>query len=378
MGRFQLLVLPLSCLLLALLFYEYKDSPAAAAAIAKVVAPDAQKRVLQEASDRLAFQKQQRHKNHEHSPAKTLARLEMKLDKLDAGGTIAPAELPEGAIVLKSKTRAPFLITVLDPEVDNMLSAFIFRTRLWDVHVLMALEHAIGNDCATAAAAGAAARTADVGANLGFFSMSMLAMGCDVTSFEMQPEMANLVRLSARFSGASARHRVIEGAVSDVADTVLQRGIGTSGNIGGVGIVHRNAENAPNQLAANRKTADVQTLTLDNVFEGLDASKPLLAMKMDIEGHENNAIKGFAKVLSAGGVRNIVMEFSPVEMGLAQAIAMLELLQSVGFSTIFELDYIQPSVYLQYAPAETPFETYAHRIDTRCGARARASCAMMS
>ena len=226
-------------------------------------------------------------------------------------------------VIAQSRAHSPFSIVVHDHESDTMISKFIVDSGLWDVHVLKALEHFAKDDCANGGEA------LDVGTNLGFFSMALLAMGCSVKGFEMQPRMAELATLSGCINGYSDRYRIKLGAVSNIHDTYLQRVNATGGNLGGVGIVKDGG-------------VSVRASRLDRM---LDLNTIISVMKLDIEGHEDKALYGMSDLLGRKLVKCIIMEFSPNVMGVEAAQKMLLYLHDFGFKEIHEINHMQPDDY---------------------------------
>jgi FkbM family methyltransferase len=225
-------------------------------------------------------------------------------------------------VIAQSRAQSPFSIVVHDHLSDTMISKFIVDHGLWDVHVLKALEHFAGDDCAKGGDA------LDVGTNLGFFSMAMLAMGCSVKGFEMQPRMAELATLSGCINGYSDRYHLRLGAVSDVHGAELQRVNASGGNLGAVGIVE-----------------DGISVTASRLDMVLDHNTEISVMKLDVEGHEDKALYGMSDLFERKSIKCIIMEFTPNVMGEEAAEKMLLYLHDFGFQEIYELDHMQPDEY---------------------------------
>jgi hypothetical protein len=136
--------------------------------------------------------------------------------------------------VTKTAAREPFFVCHLDPKVDTVISASLQSTGLWDVHVLRALEETIGNKCRENNTL-----TLDVGTNLGCFTNAMLALGCRVRGFEMQPSALSLVQTSACFNKFTHRLELTLGAVSDKAGRLKMIDV-HGGNLGRVFILKEN------------------------------------------------------------------------------------------------------------------------------------------
>jgi len=210
-----------------------------------------------------------------------------------------------------------------------MLSTSISTTGLWDVNVLRLLEHIAIPACSRPGGA----LVVDVGTNLGFFTNALLAMGCDVVGFEMQPEHAARVKRSARINEAKSRLSMHVGAVSDTGGAELKR-IGSTN-----GMILKNGFNTPEEA---RGAATTKTMTLDAVL--LPKGRHIEVMKVDIEGHEPQGLRGATQLLERGLVKNIVMEFSPMVFGLNEGQRMLAFLHS-HFNYISEAHYLADRDY---------------------------------
>lgn len=226
-------------------------------------------------------------------------------------------------VIARSRAQSPFFIVVHDHEQDTMISKTIVDSGLWDVHVLKALEHIAKDACVKGGEA------LDVGTNLGFFSMALLAMGCNVRGFEIQPRMVELAILSACINGYADRFQLKLGAVSDVHDAYLLRNNATSGNLGGIGIVKEGG------ISATGFRLDMMG----------DLNSTISVMKLDVEGYEDKALYGMAGLFRRKLIKSIIMEFSPNVMGVEAAEKMLQYLHAFGFREIYEIDYMRPDEY---------------------------------
>ena len=239
-------------------------------------------------------------------------------------------ELGKSIMISKTAARAPFLLVHADPESDTVISAAIRSHGLWDVHVLRAVEQVIGTKCVNRTYT-----TLDVGSNIGFFTLAMLAMGCRVKAFEMQGDLTSMIETSACVNKFSQRLEVITGAVSD-EKRMLRRIDARHGNLGGVGILSSDTSSATSAVEVESRTLDE---LVGNIYE------PILIMKMDLEGHEPQALKGATSLLEKRQIQNIILEVSPEQTGVDGAVEMLRRLWKYGFSTVRELDYADPSQY---------------------------------
>jgi FkbM family methyltransferase len=121
----------------------------------------------------------------------------------------------------------------------------------------------------------------DVGANAGYFTLLCRDLGAQVHSFEPNPALRRLLNrsLSLRPGGAT----VIPTACSDRAG-MKKLFLSDSGNTGMSGFSHRGGP-----------SVDVPILTLDD-YSDRSGSKPDV-VKIDVEGHEREVLKGAEAVL---------------------------------------------------------------------------------
>lgn len=129
-----------------------------------------------------------------------------------------------------------------------------------------------GEECEKIVSLAAGRDSLDIGANIGFMSMALVASGCSVVSFEPQPELYRLLVENA--VGASCKPI----ALSSFTGKALMPRIryGSKGNYGGLAIGTR----------SELGTIQVDCDTLDNL--GLRAD----FIKIDVEGHETEVLIG--------------------------------------------------------------------------------------
>jgi len=121
------------------------------------------------------------------------------------------------------------------------------------------------------------------------------------------------------------------GAVSSQTMTLHMPHV-TSRNFGGLG-VHAGDEGIA-----------IQARRIDEI---MDLERPVHVMKMDVEGHEYQALQGMEHMFQKRLVNNVVMEFSPNVMPFNESVLMLEYLHEHGFKTIYEIDFEGAEAYNQ-------------------------------
>ena len=263
-------------------------------------------------------------------------------------GRIRQRDTP--VVFSRVNSSVPFSIALPDHNLDTMVSQFIVRHSIWDVHVLKAIELVAAGPCAKGA------KALDVGMNVGFFSMAMLAMGCRVTAFELQPMLVELSVLSACINSVdgndfSNRFTVHQGAASDKHNEALRRTNILSGNLGKTSV-------------AESGGVEAVSMRIDRVESLRDE---IVVMKIDVEGHESEVLHGMHELFVARRVKNIVLEFSPRSLGIEKAADMLQYLFAFGFRDIFELHYMDFFEYpseLTMSPIDTSETTWATNFST--------------
>lgn len=130
----------------------------------------------------------------------------------------------------------------------------------------------------------------DIGANIGVFTMlaaELVGPGGQVTAVEPIPRNASLIERARRRNGYP-HVRVIRAAASDRAGTLQLRTEASTSNAA------TPAAAGPRLLSANGVGVHVPAVVLDDVLAGIAR---LDLVKIDIEGMEPRALKGFARTL---------------------------------------------------------------------------------
>lgn len=178
----------------------------------------------------------------------------------------------------------------------------------------------------------------DVGANIGYFSI--LAgwrsyPGGSVWAFEPQPAIYRLLADNLAlngFGGMSHAHCV---ALSDVTTTLPMRtfpGYLATSSLRAM----TDAFVAFTEATTGRKseTIDVNTVRLDDVMKDVPE---IHVLKIDVEGHEPEVIRGARDIIARSPRLKIVMEFLPALMAADIALNHLLFFRDLGFS-IFRIE----------------------------------------
>lgn len=148
----------------------------------------------------------------------------------------------------------------------------------------------------------------DVGANIGFFACA-LARREDLHVLAFEPEATNFARLldAARSSGVASRVLAFRVALSDTT---------------GVARLHLSTL-APtdHKLVATRseESVEVETARLDDFLAARPelAGRPVVLVKVDVQGAELLVLEGMRGTLAAHGLPPILVEFAPDDLRAA-------------------------------------------------------------
>lgn len=157
----------------------------------------------------------------------------------------------------------------------------------------------------------------DAGANLGSFAIVAGMLGAQVFAFEPVNELYNIVQYNIFHNGLEKRVKAFNLAISDrAAKFTIARNEGNYGN---------------NEIGAEAKSSsdDKETCfstTLDDVLRG----QHVHLLKVDIEGHEYEMLKGAKSLFEDYGVDAISFEMNVRPMR-GQACKLLDGLNDLGF-----------------------------------------------
>lgn len=152
----------------------------------------------------------------------------------------------------------------------------------------------------------------DVGANIGYFTLQMAARcGHEGLVIAYEPEPANFAMLAAnaniaREEGLSIRcHQVAVSSTSGTASLVR----------GDESTAHSITTNAPS--GPDGQLEEIKTVSLDDDLRGLPTSATIRLVKIDVEGHEFEALAGMQELLSSGRIEHAIIEVTPGEPAMA-------------------------------------------------------------
>lgn len=164
----------------------------------------------------------------------------------------------------------------------------------------------------------------DVGANLGIYSFAALAVDPNVTvhAFEPTPEIATQLRTAAQRNGLSQLH-VHETAVSSSGGyKKLNRYRGHTGTNGGMNFISGTVGvSDPDSVP----TVDLDDFCKQNGIDHVDL------MKVDVQGHEYDVLKGAEKLIRDGRIGLLLFELNWNWGQVCPARASIGLLEQYGY-----------------------------------------------
>ena len=136
----------------------------------------------------------------------------------------------------------------------------------------------------------------DGGAHVGYFTHFALAKGCKVIAVEPFKDSRDFVQFTAELNGRAGDLTVVPAVVSDEDDEVGRSFDGWRVSDGGKEMV--------------------QSVRLDTVFStlfGSRRSRPVY-VKLDVEGHESEALSGMGSLLGENGALSVYVELTTFEV----------------------------------------------------------------
>jgi FkbM family methyltransferase len=152
----------------------------------------------------------------------------------------------------------------------------------------------------------------DVGGNLGFYALHLAALGCNVQSFEIQPNVIKLASQSFRVNSAdlARRLRLYHVGLADKPTVMYIRNAHGNGHLSRAG-----------------GSVEVPVVRGDDCID----QKKTALVKIDVEGFEVRALEGMSRTLAAGLVDALLVEIGPSRWSRADLNVTLgtRLLQSI-------------------------------------------------
>jgi len=184
---------------------------------------------------------------------------------------------------------APYYINTHNPTFDRVISGTIHRRKLFDEGVWTFIQGAvIGANLSRKGVA------VDIGGNIGWFTLLMLAHGLRVTTFEPMTSNVNKILESVARNGWGHRHRLYQNALGSITEQVT---------ISATSTVNPSNGRISNQRANDSKVATVFAVPLDAVID-----EDVVLMKIDVESFELRVLNGARHLLCNRVVQYILLE----------------------------------------------------------------------
>ncbi|VDI17800.1 Hypothetical predicted protein [Mytilus galloprovincialis] len=183
-------------------------------------------------------------------------------------------------------------IYIYDPNEDVHISRMIFNSGTWETPLVDKVVEAMKLH--------PDAVFIDIGANIGMYSMTMAALGYRVIAIDCNIE--NVMRLcaSARKANVTNKMSIIHNGISDKR-SVLRLIKSTEPNVGGMGVEQiSSTSNITHNLTAN-------AILLDDLLEIFPIKSAII--KMDVEKHEDEILKGAKVFFEKVKVETVLLEF---------------------------------------------------------------------
>jgi FkbM family methyltransferase len=149
----------------------------------------------------------------------------------------------------------------------------------------------------------------DIGSNSGYFGLLAASQNpaAEVHFFEANPRLASLIRKSVAVNGFGDRTSVVNAGVCDTVDQDLYLNI--PGEYLGSGSLHANNQFLDREDVDAVESVVVKSITLDRYCSTNNIVPQLL--KIDVEGFEEQVIKGGFRILTAECEQVVFLEYTP-------------------------------------------------------------------
>jgi len=186
--------------------------------------------------------------------------------------------------------KASFWINTHNPvEQDIYISGTVHQKKIWDPYVWNMLMSIFDRHPPSEGI------FVDVGANLGYFSLMAASMGYQVAAFE--PMHRNMAKLAS-----SVKRNVF----ADRIKLYMLAASHETGAVVSMEATHKtNSGNGKIVKTSHGARDTAETIRLDEIL-----NQNVVAIKIDVEGHEAHAIQGASKLLCSNIVRYVIIELS--------------------------------------------------------------------
>lgn len=192
----------------------------------------------------------------------------------------------------------PFRMMVLRNTSEEWLSEILRANgRMMPIETAI-FDHVLAGACARGARLGAphVPQVVDVGANLGYFGLRAASHGCSVVMLEPNPVLAALIAASIEANSWVDRVQIINAGVGNAPGVMRFRDAAQPS------LAHLEPD-GPDTASLPL----VPVVTLDALLRERDL-RDVLLLKVDVEGFEQNVMRGLLPACSRVALHNIVLE----------------------------------------------------------------------
>ena len=227
-------------------------------------------------------------------------------------------------VILRVLNNLP--VCIHDPRLDRYISGAVSAGWIWEHGLVKNLTDILQQDPEM--------DFLDIGCNIGVYSLAAAQAGSNVVAVDVNIENMRLLAKSTLLRKFQNKVTLIWNGLSDcyTKAALVQK---SKLNIGTVQL---------NWNTSIKGDKQVETIRLDDISSLFSDRK--VAIKLDVEGHELNVLKGGMKFLMKVNVHLIQLEFSS-HWNKASGVAISELLQKFRFKPH---RHCSGSINLEYVP----------------------------
>eukprot|EP00877_Chromochloris_zofingiensis_P013674 jgi/Chrzof1/8560/Cz03g15200.t1 len=206
-------------------------------------------------------------------------------------------------VLVKETSLAPhFFFAYTNPAYDVDVSAQMHHAGM----VEKAISHIFFQTLYKACQVHGKGLVADVGGNFGWFSLLSASMGCSVISWEPVPQFRAFFEYSTARNGLvdkiQIRPAVVVSEPGKMFNVIIpQRGIWGLASIGGANL----------DKGVDNQGEYGQVSVVGEAVDDVIGDQHVHLLKADVEGFEPGVIASAQKLLAAGRIDNVIMEYSP-------------------------------------------------------------------
>lgn len=188
----------------------------------------------------------------------------------------------------------------LEVSLDDLIGRTIYINGIWEPRSTKALRRLLYPG----------AVVFDIGANTGYYTLLFAQLVGDrgkIYAFEPVPSTIAILRRNlTRNASLAARVELIEVALSDQEGFVTLN-VASEKNLGASHVVAADVADAGRAAAGLAGTVTIRSRTADSVWK--EQGRPAVdVVKLDIEGHEQHALRGMHELIAASPAISILAE----------------------------------------------------------------------